>query len=751
MRDDVVSPRVTRVSDRLSSEKVSLALKKSERGLNALYWDRHDRVSPGPGEVEIAVSATALNFRDVMLAQGVLPADAFEGGFAGSCVGMECSGIVSRAGAGTSLKPGDRVVAISKNAFSSHVNVPETLCVLLPETIDLAVASSLPVVFLTAEYALRELVDLKVGESVLIHGGAGGVGLACMQIARKIGARIFATAGKPDKRDLLYALGAEAVFDSRCLEFDHQLRAANDGLGANVVVNSLSGEAMERSIACLEPFGHFIELGKRDIVANSTIGLRAMRNNISYHAVDVDQLLTHRPDTAARMMQRIATSIRSGELSPLPVEVFQAADISSAFRHVQRSNHIGKTVVEAPELSPPDAAPSIRGVWLVTGGLSGFGFETACWLAERGADTLWLVSRTGQLTDDQISRLAESGAVVHQRSVDITDANEVRRLFDEIDRERGELNGVVHGAMVMNDAYLADVDPENIRRVMAPKADGARLLDENTRKRTLDHFWLYSSVAARIGNPGQAAYVAANRAMEGIAARRREDGLPALAIAWGPIGDVGYLSEEAELANTLEMKLGRLMGAREALDALWSTLSGGFEGENLSIGHMPWSALKSEVAVISEPLFEYLDISDMKSVAGKIVVKDLVTELGPRKARDRILSLVQEQVASILHIAPSEVDVLRPLTEMGFDSLMMMNLKMVIEEQLDFDVGVLAVGSDVSLGRMVNMLLDDNSNADDGPKTIDLLAESHLTDVEVTVEDRQRILDIVSDSRSRHG
>lgn len=758
--DAAHAPRLVPCPERVQSgERLVLGYDGGRRGLDALTWQARERQAPGPGEIEIEVCATGLNFRDVMVAQGVLGPEMFAGGFCGDGLGMECAGRILRVGSDVTLAPGTAVMAFARSAFASHVTVPAATVMQLPDRVDFTTGAELPVVFSTADYALRELTRLQAGESVLIHGAAGGVGLAAVQMARLIGARIFATAGTPEKRRLLAALGAAQVFDSRSLDFDAKVKAATGGRGVDVVINSLAGEAMERSVGCLAPFGRFVELGKRDIAANTGIGLRALRNNISYFAVDVDQLLAHRPEIVARSMARLRADFESEALVPIPVESFAPEDVDAAFRKMQRSEHIGKIVVEAPRPPLGCAAPSptpapIRGAWLITGGTGGFGLETARWLAEHGATNLWLVSRSGQLADSARADLADLGVGVHLRAVDVTDRESLSRVVDEMADSGQELRGVVHAAMVLDDAYLAEMNAARIDSILAPKIEGARALDAATRKLTLDHFWLYSSVAARFGNPGQAPYVAANRALEGLAIRRRAAGLPALAIAWGPLGDAGYLARNPALGEALSARLGPLMGARESLDRLWDVLAANPERATITIARMDWRRLKSNLPVVSEPLFELLDLQSSAVEETQTSLAELIAVLGADKARGTVLELLREETARILRVAPAEVDTLRPLTEMGFDSLMAMNLKLVAEERLGTDLPMLSMGDDHSLAGLVRALFDRFERGhEQGPSdlTADAMVRGHLTESGVSEAERTRILRIAAGGGQHDG
>ncbi len=222
----LLSPGVTRVvrfeavagQDRGQTRQAEAArLARGEgSGIDRIQWEAIARVAPGPNDVEVAVEAIGLNFRDVMFGLGLLPEDILEHGFAGPTLGLECAGRIERVGAAVkTLKPGDRVIAFAKNAFATHVTTPAVVVAPIPNGIASDMAATIPVAFLTAYHALMLCARLKPAEWVLIHGGAGGVGLAAIQIARWRGARVIATAGSPEKRALLASLGAEQVFDSR--------------------------------------------------------------------------------------------------------------------------------------------------------------------------------------------------------------------------------------------------------------------------------------------------------------------------------------------------------------------------------------------------------------------------------------------------------------------------------------------------------------------------------------------------------
>ncbi|MDE2121906.1 MAG: zinc-binding dehydrogenase, partial [Betaproteobacteria bacterium] len=399
--------------------------------LRNLHWRAVPRREPGPGEVEIAAVAAGLNFRDVMYAMGLLADEAVEQGFAGASLGLEVAGRILRCGPGVQgLQPGDEVLAFAGASFASHVVVPAHAVARKPAHWSFAEAATVPTVFFTVWYALRHLAQLRRGERVLVHGAAGGVGLAAIQVAHLLGAEVYASAGSPAKREFLRLLGVAHVLDSRDPGFDQEVLRASSGQGVDVVLNSLAGEAITRNLQCLKPFGRFIELGKRDFYENTPVGLRPFRNNLSYFGVDADQLMQLRPELARDVFAEVMRAFADGRLHPLPHRVFDADHVVDAFRHMQQARQIGKVVLDL-ERPPRDiraaATPRLRlradATYLVSGGLGGFGLATARWLAERGARHLALLGRRGADTpglQPALDELREQGVQVRVLACDIT-------------------------------------------------------------------------------------------------------------------------------------------------------------------------------------------------------------------------------------------------------------------------------------------------------------------------------------------
>jgi NADPH:quinone reductase-like Zn-dependent oxidoreductase len=305
------------------------------------------RVAPGPGEVEIEVEAAGLNFRDVMVALGSYPTPP---GVKQPAIGVDCAGTVRATGAGVeSFHAGDEVMCMSDGTFTRYLRTHHSCLMPKPANFTFAEAAAIPCVFETVQYALIEVARLAKGESVLIHSAAGGVGLAAIQVANAVGAKIFATVGTPDKREFLRTLGIEHIFDSRALTFADDIMKVTGGEGVDVVLNSLAGEAITKGFEILRPWGRFLELGKRDLAANSPLGMFPFIRGVLFQGINLGLLAPdQKPDLAAKMRGDLNRLFQEGIYKPLPIHTYTIAEAAGAFGYMMQGKHIGKLVLTLP-------------------------------------------------------------------------------------------------------------------------------------------------------------------------------------------------------------------------------------------------------------------------------------------------------------------------------------------------------------------------------------------------------------------
>jgi phthiocerol/phenolphthiocerol synthesis type-I polyketide synthase C len=700
--------------------------------LRNLRWEAHPRRELAPGEIEVDVRATGLNFRDVMYALGLLSDEAIENGFAGPTLGFEFAGVVSRSGSEDSIfNAGDEVVGFGPSSFGNRVITQAAAIAHLPPDISFEAAATIPSTFFTVYYALHHLAQLQADEKVLIHGAAGGVGIAAVQVAKWLGAEIYATAGSDEKRDFLRLLGVDHIFDSRSLTFADQIMAQTGGQGVDVVLNSLAGEAINRNFQVLKPFGRFLELGKRDFYENTRIGLRPFRNNVSYFGIDADQLMLVRPDLTRRLFAEIMALFADGVLHPLPYRAFEAEDVVDAFRYMQQARQIGKIVITyrhgINDVYLPKA-PTRRhlqlaadGSYLVSGGLQGFGLRTAEWLASKGARQLILISRSGPQSEQSdearsaIARLERQGVRVHAAACDVSKRAELAALLAETARSLPPLKGVVHAAAVIDDGLVRNLDAAQMRRVLAPKILGARNLDELTRDCPLDLFILFSSATTVFGNPGQASYVAANAFLEALAEHRRALGLCATSVGWGPIDDVGFLARNEKIKDALQSRMGGgALNSATALDALEGMLLADRSG--LAVLEFDWHALSRLLPSASSPKFQELawhaeDRDGQEDHSEDI--QRLLAELSDDELLATFSDILRNEIGEILRVGADKIDPERSLYDMGLDSLMGVELMIALESRFGIRLPVMALSQSPTISKLAARVIQQLRGADD--------------------------------------
>lgn len=704
-------------------------------GLDALGWETGTPQPVGPGQVELDVRAAGLNFRDMMWAMGLLPEEALIDGFAGPTFGLECAGIVRSLGSGVEgFAAGDRVIGFASASLSTRVVTTADALTKIPPEMSFVAAATIPVTFVTAVYALGHLAKLAAGERVLIHAAAGGVGLAAIQYAKYRGAVVIATAGSEVKRSFLRLAGADHVLDSRDLSFANTVREITQGHGVDVVLNSLSGEAMERSLEILAPFGRFLELGKRDVYLNRRIHLRPLRQNISFFAIDIDQLPIRRPDLARDLLNEVSAVLSDGGIRPLAHRVFSFGELDDAFRLMQSANHIGKIVLvpdansEVRLREPPAVTARPDGTYLVTGGVEGFGFEAARWLVAHGARSIALLSRRGSDTPDcdaKIKELEAAGAEARIYSADVADRASLAGALDAIRANQPPLRGIVHAASAIEDGLASELDLSRAQAVLLPKLGGALALDALTRDDPIELFLLFSSATTLVGAPAQGAYVAANMAMEALARRRLAEGRPALAVAWGPIADTGYLAARPAARDALARRLGaQPIAAAEALAGLPAMIASGLA--TIVSAETNWSEARRFLPLLTTPLFS--EIRTNASAPSDESLNERLASLDPEAALALLKTIVAEEAATILRLPAGGIDPLRPLSEMGMDSLMAVELRLALENRLRIDLPLVSLAEGTSVASIATRLAGTISTGSKNRELIALVARHEGVD-----------------------
>jgi NAD(P)-dependent dehydrogenase (short-subunit alcohol dehydrogenase family)/acyl carrier protein len=419
------------------------------------------------------------------------------------------------------------------------------------------------------------------------------------------------------------------------------------------------------------------------------------------------------------LLSSVLALIDSGALSALPYRVFQRRDVLEAFRLMQSGGHVGKLVIApdraaaAPAPAPRPFVVSPQRAYVVTGGLSGFGLETARWLIAQGAERVALLGRRGgEAASAAIAAaLAQAGADVRAYEADVADATALEAALQRIRSDLGPIGGVYHAAAVIEDGLLQGVCVKALQRVLGAKLQGAINLDRLTRQDPVEQFVLFSSATTLLGAPGQGAYVAANCGLEALARRRCAEGLPSLAVGWGPIADVGVLAQDAEAREQLSRRLSATpFTAAEALAALPVLWQSG--APVLGYAAVRWDRIRKTLTLLNSPTFS--GIAQGGAASEELDLSERLSGLSPDAAKAVVRDLLVEEMSKILSCSPERLDVRRPLPELGMDSLMAVELRMILESRLRISLPLLSLSDSTTITNLASRIVKTAVGAEGG-------------------------------------
>ncbi|TLD08427.1 uncharacterized protein PgNI_07432 [Pyricularia grisea] len=673
-------------------------------------------------DIEIEVKAIGMSSRDIMAVKGQTDDEP----------GYEISGIVSAAGRGCrDIKIGDHVCAMVRGGYASRVRTKETMAMRVPKTMSFEKIACLPLAYCTAYYGLFELGRLERGESAMIHGAASPVGQAALWLAQEHGARLFATVGNSQEKQLLikeYGIPEHQIFSSRTSGLGSKIRAATCGRGVDIVLDSATDDAATEAWECLAKFGRFVNLSNRDSSREARWDVTERNKNLSYTSVDVFALANEKPSIIGRVFAKLRKHVESGAICPpAPIHEFPISDLESAFKALQSGRLLGNIVVVANVGDEVKAIRSRRAsnllkqdaTYVLIGGTGGLGRSMARWMLTNGARHIALVSRSGAISE-KITELIDEGikvgAEIVVRSCNVAIKAEVESLISQGLQGMPTVRGVVHGTMVLRDVLFENMTWEDYTTVIEGKVQGAWNLHHALEGLPLDFFVALSSAAGMVGNRGQASYAAANCFLTAFVQYRLARGLPGSALDLTMVTDSGYLAENEEKLAEVSRNLGS-DGIRECevLALLRAAISGHLAetcnnhivtGMRITPSMQPFWTSDAKFKELRLAMEAQLDQSAPSAGVDGVVSfgAALKAATTAEEAEGLVCAGLVNKISSVLMLEAEDMDVTRSLSHYHLDSLVAIEIRNFIAREFEASLQVmelLASGSILSLAKMV--------------------------------------------------
>jgi len=689
---------VDEATEEISTEEL-VVLERGQRLDSKRFLFRRERKSRlEQGEIEIKTQSICINPRESSKLSSSKKSDADRPSYFGSSICVEVAGSVSQVGENVDFfSEGDRVVALVPDGIRSSATLSSNFAVRIPsffESSDLFGYTDA----LAAYYAIVEIAKLKSGERVLIDEALDGVGLFAIQFARRIGAEVFAISGSPEMNDYLKEVGADHVLGSNPSEIVDAINSITGGEGIRTIMSVRSRGDLRQALSVLEPCGVFIEIRNPNSLVDYSLPRAVMEKNILFTVVDIDRFLVERPSAAKMMIDKVSDEFFKGRIIPIRSKNFQVDDFASAVRYLTHPDTVGNVVVEFEkkivEALPfaGDCAERKTGTVIVTGGNSGFGLEVAKWLGRKTDCRIVLASRSGATSDEALETidvLRKAGADVISKSIDVANLEQVQALTTQLNDEGPPICGIVHGAMVLDDAFIQDIDEQKLRKVMAPKILGVINLYRSVYDMDIEFFVSFSSVSSLIGNRGQANYVAANAFLDSFSRRLRAIGFPATSINWGALAESGVVARNEMVGKLLEKEGVIGISNKDALSAmdLILTMNLGQVGV-FNVDWEKWRDFNARVGASTR----FASIMKAHRKSGQndksVVLIEVLDGMDDVDKQSYLTNLVVEGLSRVLKVHSSKINLDDTLSNLGIDSLMLIELSLTIRSE--FGLSILA-------------------------------------------------------------
>ncbi|KAI1774512.1 hypothetical protein F4818DRAFT_64374 [Hypoxylon cercidicola] len=716
------------LQDKPFSEGPALKLAIGETGtLDSLQLveDVVQQAELRPHEVEIEAKSWGLNFRDVLCALGRLEDNE---------LGVDCAGVVTRVGLDSNVQPGDRVAMISIDCMRTHPRALDHAVLKIPDSLSFESAASILVPGMTAYYSIIDIARVRKGEKVLVHCASGSTGQMAVRMAMMKGAEVFATVGSDKKRKFLketFGIPDDHIFNSRNTSFAQGVLRVTNGYGVDVVLNSISGDGLRATWECMAPFGRFVEIGVVDIKANSSLPMSGFAKNVSYSAVDLRYVILKNPELTSELLKTTIGLLTEGAIQhPGPLNLYPVSKAEEAFRYLQSGKNIGRIILN---VDPSDVVPQLlveRRSWtfdsnasyVIAGGSGGLGRAIMKWMTDRGAKHLIVPSRSGSskpVVAQVISELTKRGANVVAPKCDVSSAESLAKVLEECARTMPPVKGCINAAMVLQDAVFENMTYAQWDLTMKSKVNSALNLHELLPK-DLDFFILLSSLNGVCGALAQSNYAGGCSFQDALARCRVAHGQKGVSIDIGWMRNIGIVAETQayqrqrkswdDMQKIDDTELLALLAVLCDPSAPLPSPTGSqvlfglrTPADFLARGQTPPSLL-------TRPLFAAFShvVGEAQSASKEAGVDLAAAFREATDTGDRIQIVIQaltQKLARSMAISPDDVELNKPLSSYGVDSLMAVELRNWIGRDFQAAVAVFDIMGNVPVSAIGDLVV----------------------------------------------
>ncbi|KFA72676.1 hypothetical protein S40288_03374 [Stachybotrys chartarum IBT 40288] len=684
--------------------------------IESLFFERHSVIEQSPlgdDEIIVRVEAVGVNFRDLLLLLGTIP---------WSLPGVEGAGTVIQVGAKVShVKAGDRVLyMVQEGGFSTYVRMSGLRASRIPETVSMIDAASLPAAYSTAIMCLDRVARVRKGETLLIHAASGAVGQACIRVAQHMGATVFVTAGSVEKRDFLhktFGIPVNRIYSSRTPDFRQGIINETNGQGVDVIVNSLSGQLLQETWGLIAEFGRFIEIGKKDILDNSHLGMRNFYRNVTFTCVDLDQYFVKRPEFLKDCLAQMADMLERNIIGPIePITEIPVAEAVSGFRKLQSGKNIGKIVLSfcagqrvTAEIPSPLGAPGklLRpdATYVVTGGTGGIGRSLVAWMLDNGAANVVLLGRSGASNPrvaEVIQQYNQPIKSINVRAIacDVAVRPELEAALEAIN-DLPPIRGLIHGSLYLRDSMFMNATFEDWQKIIKPKIHAALHLDELLPN--LDFFISLASGTGVVGNVGQSIYSSTSTFLDAFSKYRSRQGLPSVSISLPIVDDVGYVIEREDLRAQLRDSIGIKLSIAQVHNLIKGAIIGSSSGLNHSSRTICFIREDSRQHEGWESRSHYLNAVREKKSSEDNASGELGEEVTNNEGG--VLGALGSKVSSITMIDRDDVTPERNLLDYGLDSLVAVELRNWIKRECGVELALTHIVGAANLQALADQIV----------------------------------------------